>query len=116
MKYHIAMALSFTAAGGLAASGTPESFDAFVDRVADELFDLEAAMGNVHDPGVAGRLTDRRMSITLVIEARTPEDGAPFFLTTVRTALHAAGAGTGNRPAFEPAQAPAAGGVELTAA
>ncbi|GAA1785042.1 hypothetical protein [Streptomonospora arabica] len=116
MKYHIAMDLSFTATSGPEASDTPESFDAFVDRVVDELFDLEAVIGNVHDPGVAGRLTDRSMSITMVIEARTQEDGAQFFLNTVRTALHAAGAGTGNRPAFEPAQAPAAGGVELRAA
>ncbi|MUL43498.1 hypothetical protein FZ103_20380 [Streptomonospora sp. PA3] len=116
MKYHISMDLGFTAAGGPNASDTPENFDRFTDRVFEELVSLESVMDNVHDPDVAGRLTERSMAIAMTIEAHTPEDGVQFFLNTVRTALHAAGGGTGAWSAFEPTADPAAGGVELTCA
>ena len=59
------------------------------------------------DPGITGAdltatITGRRASIDMNVEADSLNDGIRLFLANARTALHAAGCGTPNWPAYKP--------------
>jgi hypothetical protein len=78
--------------------GDDEQFEAFLDKVLDG-FD-----GIGREVNFAARITDRIADIDVSLEADSFEDAAIEFLGDVRTALHAAGAGTPRWPIFRPAR------------
>lgn len=80
-----------------------EAFDAFSDRVLDELIKLQAVDDGIIDPDITASLVQRTMSIGLGIEAATAKDAGRLFLANVRCALHAAECNTADWPNYEPA-------------
>jgi len=81
---------------------TEDGFDAFTDVVMDELGDLEEVDPGLIDPDLTATLTERSATVLMGVEADSHNDAVRLFLANVRTALHAAGCGTPNRPGFKP--------------
>ncbi|MBG0828572.1 hypothetical protein HS041_12410 [Planomonospora sp. ID67723] len=103
MTHYLIMDLGFVCKGP---GDTDDAFDAFSDRVLDELIKLQMSgdVGIVGDPDITASLTERTMSILLGIEASTLQDADRLFMANVRCALHAAGCHTAGWPNYEPAE------------
>jgi hypothetical protein len=68
----------------------------FFGRVMQELINL-----GVDDPGIGVDLAKREVSVGLVAEGELPEDAVAAAMTTIRTAIHAAGGATPGWPTFQ---------------
>lgn len=99
MTHYLTMDLSFVCTGP---DDSDEAFDAFSDRVMDELVKLELVDTGIVDPDITASLANRTMSILLGIEASSPVDAGRLFLANVRCALHAAECNTADWPNYEP--------------
>jgi hypothetical protein len=77
-----------------------EAFDAFTDRVFDELLKLHDV--GIVEPDLTASLTERRIHFLMGIEAATQDDAIKLFLANVQCALHAAGCNTEEFPRYEP--------------
>lgn len=84
------------------ARDTDGNFEAFLDAVAEALADLEDVDPGITSADLTGTITKRRAAIDMAIEADTVNDAFRLFLANTRTALHAAGCGTPNWPAYKP--------------
>ena len=80
-----------------------DAFDAFTDRVLDELLNLQALDVGVVEPDITASLTARRIHFLMGIEASTQQDAIRLFLANVQCALHAAECNTEGFPRYEPA-------------
>ncbi|MFD9950793.1 hypothetical protein ACFWYW_58525 [Nonomuraea sp. NPDC059023] len=101
MIYYLVMDLDFVCTQP---DDSEEDFDAFTDRVMDELLKLES----LKDSGIVGPdstagLSERTMSILMGVDASTRQDATRLFLANVRCALHAAECSTADWPNYEPA-------------
>jgi hypothetical protein len=74
---------------------TDDQFEAFLDEVVNQLENLGC------DVSLAARLSDRVADFAATITARDFSSAATTFLSDVRTALHAAGCNTADRPRFQ---------------
>lgn len=81
---------------------TDDQFEEFLDRVMDELLNLEEVDPGIIDPDMTASLAERTIAVNMGVEADTTGDAARLYLANVRTALHAAGCGTPDWPTFEP--------------
>lgn len=101
MTHYLIMDLRFVCTGP---DDSDEAFDAFTDRIMDELVKLEAFEDTgIVDPDLTASLTNRTVSILMGIEASTPKDAVKLYLANVRCALHAAECNTAGWPNYEPA-------------
>ena len=101
MTHYLIMDLRFVCTGP---DDTDEAFDAFTDRVVDELLKLEAFKDTgIVGPDITASLASRSMSILMGIEASTRKDARSLYLANVRCALHAAECNTADWPNYEPA-------------
>lgn len=82
---------------------TDEGFDAFTDKVMDELMNLQDVDDGIIDPDVTVRITDRYLEVSMGIEADSCRDASRLFSANVRTALHAAECFTPDWPTYRPA-------------
>lgn len=103
MRHYLAIDLRFVCTDP---DDSDDAFDAFSDRVLDELVKLQAVDDGIIDPDITGSLTNRTMSIMLGIDASTATDARRLFLANVRCALHAADCNTAGWPNYEPAEEP----------
>lgn len=101
MTYYLTADLTFGFANGEA---TDEDFDAFVDRVVDELDNLQECDPGIIDPDVVGSLTERSLSILMGINADSLNDATRLFSASLRAALHAAECQTSRWPRFFPTE------------
>ncbi|MFI6574529.1 hypothetical protein ACIBFB_01920 [Nocardiopsis sp. NPDC050513] len=97
--HHLVADLSFNARNG---ADSDEEFDAFVDRLVEELDNLQECDPGIVDPDVVGSLTNRTVSITMGVEAGNLEDASRLFSANIRAALHAAECETPTWPRFVP--------------
>ena len=79
-----------------------DAFDAFTDRVFDELLKLQAQGAGIVEPDLTVGLTERRIHFLIGIEASTQADAIKLFLANVQCALHAAECNTRSFPRYEP--------------
>ena len=102
MTHYLVMDMRFVCTGP---DDSDEAFDAFTDRIMDELVKLEAFQDTgIIDPDLTASLVERRASVLLGIEASTRQDATRLFLANVRCALHAAECNTADWPHYEPAE------------
>lgn len=78
----------------LRVSCPPERFFGSVDRVGDELIDLEACSPELLDSTFSADLEDSSVVVEVSVEAETIGQALDLAVSFVRTAIHAAGAGT----------------------
>lgn len=79
-----------------------DAFDAFTDRVFDELLKLQSLDVGIVEPDLTASLAERRIHFLMGIEAETQADAIKLFLANVQCALHAADCDTGGFPRYEP--------------
>jgi hypothetical protein len=79
-----------------------DAFDAFTDRVFDELLKLQALDVGIVEPDLTASLVERRIHFLMGIEASTHDDAIKLFLANVQCALHAAECSTEGFPRYEP--------------
>jgi hypothetical protein len=100
MTHYLQTRLTFTCDNS--EDNTDEAFDAFADAVQEQL-DLSAQLDEGFiDPDLTVGIRDRWVEFLIGIEADTLNDAIRLFQANLRTALHAAGCGTPDRPAFKP--------------
>jgi hypothetical protein len=68
--------------------------DTRFDALADALYDLDTADPVVTDTDLTASLADRRVIVSMVVDADDPADAATKALCAVRTAIHAIGDAT----------------------
>jgi hypothetical protein len=78
-----------------------DAFDAFTDRVFDELVKLQGLEVGIVEPDLTASLVERRIHFLMGIEAATQVDAIKLFLANVQCALHAAECGTKGFPRYE---------------
>lgn len=83
---------------------TDDEFDAFLDEVTDQLYDLADKDGGLIDSTMTGSLATRTASIMMGVEADSWQDAARLFSANVRAALHAAECATPGWPTFKPTE------------
>lgn len=102
MTHYLVMDLDFVCTGP---DDSDEAFDAFTDRVMDELVELaELDDSGVSDPDLTASLANRTASILMGVEASTRDDAVRLFLANVRCVLHAAECNTADWPNYAPAE------------
>jgi hypothetical protein len=89
---YLAVGMQFVNPDGTA---TEEDFEAFLDRVIEELDNLGS------EADVTSSLARMDAEFGVGIESETFEDATASFLTALRTALHAAECNTADWPEFE---------------
>ena len=99
MTHYLIIDMNFVCTGP---DDSDEAFDAFSDRVMDELIKLQTVDPGITDPDITASLTERTMSILLGVDAASPNDAVRLFLANVRCALHAAECNTADWPNYEP--------------
>lgn len=78
----------------LASANHADDMVALGDQVMDCLMDLEAVDERLRDSSVSLDAAGRSMTIGLAVQAANYEDGVAHALTSIRTAIHAAGGAT----------------------
>jgi hypothetical protein len=73
----------------------PDRLEAQLDQVMEELIRLGVA-----DPAIGGALATGEVEISITVDASTPEEAIPKAMSTLRTALHAAGIATPGWPGW----------------
>jgi hypothetical protein len=68
--------------------------DTRFDALADALYELDAADPDVTDTDLTASLAERRVTVSMVVNAADPAQAATKALTTVRAAIHKIGDGT----------------------
>lgn len=100
MTFYLLTDLTFTCKD--AEQNTDDAFEAFADAVQDEFDTLAEIDPGIIDPDLTVGIRDRWISFLIGIDADTLDDAIRLFLANLRTALHAAGCGTADWPAFRP--------------
>jgi hypothetical protein len=73
----------------------PDRLEVQLDQVMEELIRLGVA-----DPAIGGTLATGEVEISITVAAPTPEEAVPKAMSTLRTALHAAGIATPGWPGW----------------
>lgn len=77
-----------------ACTDSTSDIESFVDRMTDELMDLESVDDRVRDVDVSAVLADGIIAVEAIIDAKSADAALGYGEATVRCAGHAAGAGT----------------------
>lgn len=78
-----------------------QAFEAFADRVFNELVKLQEVDPGIIDPDLTAQISKRMISLMVGIDASTLRDATRLFLDNVRCALHAADCVTAEWPSYE---------------
>lgn len=100
MRFYLTADMDFVCTD--TARDTDGNFEAFLDAVMEALTDLEDIDDGITGADLTAAITRRRASVDMNIDADSLNDAIRLYLAITRTALHAAGCGTPNWPAYKP--------------
>jgi len=87
----------------LAAADDHHHLESSIDRIMEELVRLAEVDPRISDPNIGADLAAGQVEFSLTVDA-AEQDVTKVAVTSIRTAIHAAGQGTSGWPAFEEAQ------------